>query len=273
MTEPLNPELLQLGGSAVADELREVIEGAILNHPRSLQSAIGPSEIGGACARKIGYKLLGWPDPPRVNWAATIGTAVHAWMENTFDLDNVARAPHLGGQERWYIEERVTVGYVPGMGFITGSCDLYDRITGTVIDWKVVGPTQLRKYKSQGPSAQYRGQAHLYGQGWANRGLPVSQVMICFLPRNGSLEEAYIWSEPWQPAVAKAALDRLARISQTCTEHGEDAPALLETAETYCGHCPYFKAGSADPRQGCPGDPASPLHNPQPALTLAPAAS
>lgn len=272
MPELLNPLLLQPGGEAIADELQEVIADAILHHPRSLQAELGPSEIGDPCTRRIAYKLLGTPERPQApNWPATIGTATHAWLERVFDLDNLKRAPMLGGQERWYIEERVTVGYVPGVGFVTGSCDLYDRVTCTVVDWKVVGPTQLKKYRSQGASTQYRCQAHLYGQGWVNKGLPVAQVRIAFLPRNGSLDEAYVWGEDFQPAIAKSTLDRFARIAKEVADRGPDALTVLNTADAYCGHCPFFRGNSTDPREGCPGDPSSPVYNPAPALSLAPA--
>lgn len=272
MPEALDPRYLQPGGDVVADELREVIVNAILNHPRSLQKEIGPSEIGHECARRIAYKLLGTPERPQPpNWPATIGTAGHAWLEGVFDLDNLKRAEAMGGQERWYVEERVTVGYVPGLGFVSGSCDLYDRVTCTVVDWKFVGPTALKKYRAHGASTQYRCQAHLYGQGWVNKGLPVAQVKIVFLPRNGSLEEAYVWGEDFRPDIAKSTLDRLGQIVAVVSESGPDALVRLNTADAFCGHCPFFRANSTDPREGCPGDPASPVYNPAPALTLAPA--
>jgi hypothetical protein len=52
-----NPELLR-------DELLAVIRRAMAEHPRSLQVKIGPSEVDHPCARRIGYKLLGYDENP-----------------------------------------------------------------------------------------------------------------------------------------------------------------------------------------------------------------
>jgi hypothetical protein len=261
---PLPANLTQPGGSAFADEYLYAITQAITNHPRSLQRSIGPSELGGPCTRRIGYKLLHHPEqekPP--NWLATIGTGAHMWLETAFDGYNLANAHLLDGQERFYIETKVSVGEANGVD-VTGSCDLYDRITQTVVDHKIVGPTQLVKYKRHGPGDQYRTQAHLYGRGWQRAGLPVSTVMIAFLPRNSPLSDAYIWSEPYDEQIAVDALQRLTGIKLTVDALGVKALPLLPTADAYCPHCPFFLANSDNLERGCPGDPASNVNKPQP---------
>jgi hypothetical protein len=257
LTRPRNPD-------EFAGEYLQTITEAITNQPRSQQVHIGPSEIGHACSRRIGYKLLGHPEqekPP--NWKATIGTGAHMWLETAFDGYNLTHAPDLDGQERFYIETKVSVGDVNGAE-ILGSCDLYDRITNTVVDHKTVGPTQLATYKRKGPSEQYRIQAHLYGRGWQRAGLNVTTVMIAFLPRNGELADAYIWHEPYNEQVAVDALQRLAGISLTTNALGAAALPLLPTADAWCTHCPFFLANSDNPERGCPGDPASNVNKPQP---------
>lgn len=262
---PLPSDLTQPGGgTAFADEYIYAITQAITNAPRSLQRAIGPSQVGHPCARRIGYSALGHAEqekPP--NWLATIGTGAHMWLETAFDAYNVKSAPLLGGQERFYIETKVSVGEVNGVD-VTGSCDLYDRVTHTVVDHKTVGATQLVKYKRHGPGQQYRTQAHLYGRGWQRAGLPVATVMIAFLPRNSPLSDTYIWSEPYDEQVAVDALQRLEGISMATKALGDDALALLPTADAYCTHCPFFLAQSTDLTKGCPGDPASNVNKPQP---------
>lgn len=263
------PEHLRLFGSApelVAQEYLHVIEQAITNAPRSLQTRIGPSEIGAPCARRIGYKLLGVKERKQApNWKATMGTGAHMWLETAFDGDNL-RVAASEGQERWLIETKVSVGEANGAE-ITGSCDLYDRWTGTVIDHKTCSPTQLRKYKTQGPGEQYRVQAHLYGRGWQRAGFRVETVAIAFLPRNGELAEAHIWHEPYSEQVAADALQRLTGIDMACKMLGPAALAALPTADQYCGLCPFFRANSEDLTLGCPGDPAA-TAKPAPALTL-----
>lgn len=242
----------------------DVIRRAITDHPRSQQRELGPSEIGDPCARRIGHKLLGTPARTRpAAWKPTVGTAVHAWLEQQFDLDNLAKLGHLEGQERWLVETRVTAGFAPeveqlvGTPWLAGSCDLYDRVTATVIDHKVVGPRQLKKYRAQGAGALYRTQAHTYGLGWANRGFPVEAVAICFLPRDGDLSDAHWWSEPWDRQVALDAIERYRAIAATVTTLGTSAPAVLPTADAYCTFCPYYASGVTDLAAACPGDPGS----------------
>jgi hypothetical protein len=256
---PLPAELTQTGGAPdlFAAEYLHAITDAIVNSPRSLQEDLGPSEIGHVCNRRIGYRLLNHPKretPP--NWKATMGTGAHLWLETAFDNYNLANAHLLDGQKRFYIETKVSVGEVNGVE-LTGSCDLYDRVTQTVVDHKTTGPTQLTGYRRNGPGQQYRVQAHLYGRGWQRAGLAVSTVMIAFLPRNGELKDAYIWHEPYNEQIAIDALERLAGIDLTIKTLEYDALPHLATADSYCTYCPYFKAKSDDLRNGCPGDPAS----------------
>lgn len=241
----------------VGAELLELIRTRIVHHPRSLQVAIGPSEIGHSCARRIGYKLAGKPEradqPP--NWKATVGTAIHTWMEEMLDTDNLSYAQRTdSGQERWFIETRVNVGDINGTD-IEGSCDVFDRVTGTVIDWKTNGQNILAKYRSKGPSEEYRAQAHLYGRGWQRKGITVRNVMIIFLPRDGDLDQAVVWTEPYDEAIAVAALQRATGIALTLQQLGPTAYSLLPTADAYCRQCPFFRFGSTDLDAGCPGHP------------------
>ena len=72
-----------LGGSnphatALKHELSQVILWNEHNAPRSLQRAIGPSELGDPCDRKLAYRIAGiepvnFGDP----WPAIVGTSIH----------------------------------------------------------------------------------------------------------------------------------------------------------------------------------------------------
>lgn len=249
--EPYPDHLAQRGrdGALVGADYLGVIEDAITNHPRSLQKRIGPSEIAHPCARRIGYKLAGTPEGNvgDIAWLPTIGTGVHTWLEDAFTEANRDR------EIRWLTEARVSVGEILGAD-ITGSCDLYDRATATVIDHKIVGPSTLKKYRSKGPGDQYRGQIHLYGRGYTRRGLPVDRVMIAFLPRNSALSDAYLWHEPYDEQIALDALQRVEGIALTVQALGAAAPAALPTADAYCQRCPWYRAGTTDLAAGCPGD-------------------
>ena len=254
---------------AQVDYMTAVVD-AIVNHPRSLQVAIGPSEIGTACPRKLLYKLTGVPErDQKPNWKATVGTGGHLWQEEAFDRANLTFADSAGtpGVERWLIEETVTVGSDAFGRPITGHCDLFDRATRTVIDHKFVGKTQLAKYRSKGPSPQYRAQAHLYGLGWVNAGIQVDAVAISFLPRDGELRDAYWWTEPFNPQIAADALQRLHGLQITHQALGDAAYAVVGTEDDYCGFCPFYRPGSTDLAIGCPGHPGA-VTTPEPALTL-----
>ena len=234
------------------DELLAIVEHAADHAPRSLQRRIGPSELGIACLRRVGHILAG---TPHVNtggdrWLPTVGTAVHAWLAEVFDLLDPPGTPLA--QRRWLVEEKVTTGLVAG-DEIDGTCDLYDRATGTVLDWKTVGAKALASYRSSGPGEQYRVQAHCYGAGWAVRGETVRTVAVMFLPRSGALRDAHLWSEPFDPAVAAAAHQRAGHVALLVRDDPASL-ALLPTADAWCSRCPWYQPGASDLTRACPGD-------------------
>lgn len=242
----------QRGGdpSLVGKELLHLITEHIDRNPRSLQTAVGPSELGTPCKRKLAYKLLNHPeintgDPA---WFPTIGTAVHTWLEQMLTATNDSSVI-----DRFYLEERVTIGQVGGED-VSGSCDVYDRVTATIVDWKIVGDTALAKYKKNGPGDQYRRQAHLYGRGFQLRGLPVDTVSVMFLPRNKMLHHAHYWHEPYDEQIALDTLATADTIHGLITAGGIHALPLIPTSDDHCTYCPYRQQGSTDPSVACPGE-------------------
>lgn len=222
-----------------ADMVQDVIVSAVLDHPRSKQKRIGPSEIGMPCTRRLLHKLNKDTEPDEllpltarpVGWRATVGTACHAQMEEWFTAPGRA-------DEGYLVEERLTVGAIGGED-ITGSCDLFNRYTGVVLDWKFVGTARLKQYKAKGPGAQYRSQAHLYGKGWEDDGHAVTSVMIVFAPRDGDLEDAFWWWEPYDRHVADEALTRANALHQTIQMFGIDAALSLypPCSDPWCPWC------------------------------------
>jgi hypothetical protein len=255
---PLDPALQQRGGSPdlLCAELLGLIGDAINTAPRELQTALGPSEIGDPCARRIGHKLLGSPQrvlPP--NWKAWVGTTMHAGLAGILDVDNLRCAPDLGGHERWIVETRVDVGHG-----VTGTVDAYDCVTATEVDFKTCGRTMLRKYKREGPGAAYQIQGHLYGLGLTRAGHPVDTVSVMFLPRQGELAEAYYWHEPFDPDLAEAALQRYDGIRTLVELLGDNALDALPKSPEWCTHCPFYMSG-------CDGHPDARPPLAVPALT------
>ena len=245
-----------------------LIKQAAAAAPRSQQIDMGPSEAGEECVRRLAYKIADWHKPDgryHDPWAAVQGVAVHAWLAEVFRAENERL-----GRERYLVEQRVEpvtpaeVGQLGLPGNLAGSCDLFDRDTGLVTDWKLTSPERLRHYAAHGPGRKYRTQAHLYGRGLVNAGERVTDVSIVFLPRAVFLDGLHVWSQPYDPAVAEAAFRRLAAIRGTLIALDPEAYpgrwGVFPTAPGSCRHCPWLVPGSRYLARGCPGhlDAASP---------------
>ncbi|GAA3832311.1 hypothetical protein GCM10022226_61930 [Sphaerisporangium flaviroseum] len=239
--------------AALVADLDQVIGHVAAHQPRSLQRRLGPSEIGCPCHRRIGYKLAGVPPCHHsMKWEAYIGTAFHAQIAK--DLEAIL-APD--GWPRFLVEQKVHVGQIAGED-IDGTSDVYDRVSGYVIDWKLVGKTSLARYRARGPGAQYQVQVHTYGRGWRLRGFPVNGVAIAFLPRSERFERRHFWGEPYDEHIAVQALAQVDAIDAAIKAAGVQALPLLSTANAGCHHCDWFRPGSRDVTRGCPGELALP---------------
>lgn len=231
-------------------KLAEAVLTFEANRPRSLQKALGPSGYGEPCCRRIAYQLL---DEPIVNpggdpWPSIIGTAAHAYIADAL-LDANTRTASL----TWLVEQRLKM-----RNGLQGSCDAYHVPTATVIDHKVVGTDKHRQYRLNGPSEQYRIQVHLYGYGYTQLGLPVSEVAIAFYPRAGVLSGLHVWSEPYDQTVAVAAMDRVDNILDVACaldveHHPENYIAIPRHASRNCLYCPWMRPGD-DTGRTCPGN-------------------
>lgn len=201
------------------DDIRLVIEHAVMSNPRTLQADLGPSEIGVGCDRCLAHMLAGHAKRDlTLPWLPTIGNAVHDWLETVV-------LKHMGdtGSARYLPEVTVTVGQLRGRD-VTGHCDLYDIETGTVLDWKITGASTLKKVKASGPTDTYRRQAALYGRGLTLAGHDVRHVAIVFLPRNAiSIDAGHVWTQPYDEQVALDALARANAIAEGVDALGIDA--------------------------------------------------
>lgn len=235
--------------------LRDDLLGAIRafenDRPRSRQTWLGPSEIGDPCARKLAYKLGGEPEvnASTDKWAAQVGTAVHTMLEEAMRHTN-----HKLGRTRFIVEQKVVAW--GGQGG-TGSVDVFDVDTGSVVDWKVPGPTRLAHYKKHGPSQVYRNQVHVYGQGYARLGFDVRHVGIMFLPRVGVLAGASLWREPYNPDVVKAVFDRRDEVQALAAALNVKADPTMyalipANPSSDCAFCPFHSPNPRSPVQ-CAG--------------------
>jgi hypothetical protein len=263
--EPLDPvtgirvhPTCESSPDAAISEVFDLVQRAIVGQPRNTQKRIGPSEMGVPCDRRIGYKLAGVPEvnDRGVAWKPYVGTSVHEQMATIMARDEVDRMQREDYEERWLVEERVSVGHVNGVE-ITGSCDLFDQWQGAVWDWKFTTRNKIREsYRPHGPGEQYRVQAHLYGRGMQRAGREVRSVGIVFLTRDGEWTDRHVWHEPYDEQVAIAALERASSIALAIDALGPDFTLpTLPTADAYCNFCPWHKTNATTLSRSCPGHP------------------
>ena len=197
------------------------IEYAITQQPRTLQTAIGPSELAMECEHCLAAKLAGWEQLPEAAWLPFIGTAVHAMLETMFEP-----------LPEYLTEQRVNVGVIRGRS-VDGTSDLFHIPNGCVVDHKIGGKSTLDKARRK-PTSQYIGQAHAYGVGFVRAGFDVKTVAINFLPRNDiSLRRGVWWEEPFDPLLALGVFDDVARLEDTL-----DAFSSTEERDAYITSLP-----------------------------------
>lgn len=225
--------------------------------PRSRQQAIGPSEVGTLCDRRVGYRIAGIP---RVNtdfdpWPSIMGTSIHSWLDRAVN----AWMEQHGANDDWLTETRLVIN-----DFVEGHADLYSRPHETVIDYKTAGPDVMKKVRKDGPPLGYQIQTHVYGYGFEQKGYPVKRVCLVFLPRAGWLRDMYVWYAPYQRDVAVGAMVRLQLIAQQILEmdilidgNGSRWNDIEAFPSNDCGWCPFYDPGRDQDRgadeTGCPG--------------------
>lgn len=196
---------------------------------RSVQTQVGPSEIGG-CRRKVWYRLNGQPETNdnELKLAAIMGTAIHAAIE-----DAIGEIDPKG--EKYLVE--TSVEYEG----LKAHVDLFIPETGDVVDWK----TSKVKNLSYFPSKQQRWQVQLYGYLLSKNGYQVNRVSLVAIARDGDERDVKVHTEDYDEAVAKEALDWLA---------GVKASAELPAPERDASYCQFYcKYYDATEQMGCGG--------------------
>lgn len=235
---------------AIKEDLIDIIRWSYLNSSRSQQVALGCSEVGHPCDRRLAYKIAGIPE---VNirtdpWPAVVGTSVHSWMEQAV---NAYQQVH--GQDEWITEMEVLPNPL-----VMGHTDLYGKKRRLVLDWKFPSPDNIRHMRENGPSVQYMTQVQLYGLGHLNAGRGVDRVGIIALGRQGWLKDLYVHTVPFDRSAADAALARIYAlghklIDMNILEHPEMWADIDSTADRLCSYCPWYRQGLVTDDKGCPG--------------------
>lgn len=202
----------------------EVIREISRPTDRDEQKRVGPSEVGKACDKCLGRGLMNERPEQDFSLYPWIGTAVHHYMEScTF--------------QQFEHEVRLYVGDIPGYGPVKGTTDMVyvdDNGDITVVDWKIVGNKNLKKYRTGGVSDQYRYQAMLYARGLELDGRPVKNVAIVFIPRDSmNVRDIWVHEEEYNSEMAEDALELAGQIYAWLQEEGNHWRDLEEDYDCF----------------------------------------
>lgn len=249
MTVPGTDETF--GDLALKEALTDIIFWADNSSVRSTQVALGCSEAGDPCERKIAYTIMG---ATQVNygsdpWPSIVGTSIHTWL-----ADAVTNYQRIHGEQNWLSETEVWPS-----DELPGHTDLYHRPTGTVLDLKNPSRANYRKMLKEGFGQVYETQLQLYGAGNVRAGRVVNRVGIIMLPRDGNLKELKVRTWPYDRLEAWEALKRVRRIGTDAVgldleNHPERYAQIPAEPSRLCGWCKFYRGGYAAANgTGCPG--------------------
>jgi hypothetical protein len=234
----------------IKEDIIEVVRWADANRGRSKQVALGCSEVGHQCDRRLAYRIAGVAPQGYSNdpWPAVVGTAVHAWMEEAVRLFQDAH-----NLDHWVTEMEVLPSPI-----VKGHTDLYDAKRKLVLDWKFPSPDNLRKMRDDGVPQQYVTQVQLYGLGHVNAGRQVERVGIAAMGRQGWLKDCWVWTTEFDIVAAQNSLERIYSIGKTLMSADLSDPVTWQqipaTPTRLCSWCPFhrkdFKIAN---EKGCPG--------------------
>lgn len=238
-TEPPPPPLDPIG-LVLADHLRELIYTGATTSERSLQRAVGVSEIGTECQRQLAYKIAGVP-PTNIDsdpMPSIIGTGFHMHVQKMIErLD----------PRRYLVETPVVYRGIPG------TIDLYDRRRRLVVDWKSTSKQKIRRLRTQGPPMRSQVQIQIYAQALLQLGETPERVALAYVPRDGSLDELYVWSSPLLPDLVGEWVTRFEALVEAHAR-GQDPGVVPAFPTRLCTYCDHYSAGSTDLSRACPGN-------------------
>lgn len=232
------------------DDLINIVQWAQNNSRRSQQVALGCSEVGHPCDRRLAYKMAGVAEPNNRTdpWPAVVGTSIHSWMEQA-----VNDFQHVHGTKRWLTEMEVLPNPL-----VMGHTDLFDLETHTVLDWKFPSPANLKTMRVDGVSSQYMTQVQLYGLGHVNAGRRVERVGIAALGRQGWLKDMFVHTAPFDASSAQKAIQRIFDIADKLivmdiSNNPGGWKEISSKPDRLCSYCPFWRNGITVDEKGCAG--------------------
>jgi len=188
------------------------------SRPRSTQTEVGPSEIGG-CATKVWHRVNQTEETnfDTLKLASMMGTAIHSMIEDAFQ-----------GDPRYVLEEELEYNG------IMGHVDLIDTETNTIWDWKTTTKKSLAYF---GSNKQYESQIQLYAYIANMNGIPIEWVGLVAISRDGNELDIVEKVLPYDESVALKALERYAHIKSL-----EEPPAPEKEASFCADYCQFYGA-------------------------------
>jgi hypothetical protein len=241
----------------IRESITDIITWADGSSARSRQVALGCSEIGDLCQRKIAMTMAGLPqvhfgmDP----WPSIVGTSIHSWLEKAV---NAYQKVH--GDQGWLTELEVLASE-----WLPGHIDLYRK--GLVLDLKNPSRTNYRKMLKEGIGDTYYAQIQGYGLGVKRSGRPVDRVGIIFLPRDGNLGEMRVKTFGFDEEFILAKIASIEDLGDTLIgldleAHPERWAQIPATPSRLCGWCKFYDRGLPAPsNKGCPGTTGDALND------------
>ena len=221
-----------------AEWAREVLMTIGDTMPRSMQTAVGASEIGQRCRRRLAYRIAGTTpvaigDPCK----SLMGIGAHEVLATGLTkLD----------PRRYLVEQAVSYRGVPG------KLDAYDMWRRRLVDWKTTSVERLARYRNDGPPSNYVVQLNIYAAGLAALGYPVDLACLIFIPRNGELSDVWAWTMPPDVSIADQAIDTYLKL-RADMDAGQTPGDVEAWPSVLCGWCPHHLPRTADLAVACPG--------------------
>ena len=221
----------------IAHPILAEILAADRNRARSQQSEPGASGTYGCRAATV-LRANGVPETDVTDsWAAIVGTAIHSTAEGA-------------ATEGVLVEHRTVYRGVPA------TVDRYSD--GVLTDVKSkADAAAIAKVRTYGPSAGQVGQIMLGAAGLRAEGHDVRTVELLFVPRSGSLDDAYLWSAPFDQRLADDAADWHEKVRALIAERAglepaDQAEGLRDQPLSWCAAYCEFRTACRGP---APEDP------------------
>lgn len=173
-------------------ELRSDLIAYDESRPRSQQTELGASDTYECRARALLKLLAVPPSEEKMSWPANVGSAIDGHVGTARCHVNPARLAQLKVSYRG----------------VKCTVDEYDPPTTTLTDWKSKEDRgAIADVEKDGPDPSNVGQVMIGAAALREAGYPVTRVRLCYLTRDGDLEDGYVWEADFDQAQADAAAD------------------------------------------------------------------